>query len=81
MPSATQQPLVEKCRVCGTLAQVLVEGPNPKGDAGTGGTAFGRSRHNKLVFFDGDGEALKGGLVMVNVDRVHAYSLYGARVD
>ena len=56
---------------------MLVEGPNPKGDAGVGGTAYGRSRHNKLVFFDGDGEALRAKLVMVNINRVHAYSLYG----
>ena len=57
-----------------------MEGPNPKGDAGAGGTAFGRSRHNKLVFFDGDGEELRGKLVTVHIDRVHAYSLYGTLV-
>ena len=42
-----------------------------------GGSAFGRSRHNKLVFFDGDGEDLQGSTVTVKVDRVHAYSLFG----
>ena len=46
-------------------AQVLVEGPNPRGAEGIG-TAFGRSRHNKLVFFDADGEALRGELVTVS---------------
>ncbi len=60
--------------------QVLVEGPNPKGKDGAGGTAFGRSRHNKLVFFDADGDALRGQLVVVRIDRVFAYSLYGAMV-
>ena len=29
--------------------------------------AMGRSRHNKLVFFDGDGTALKGSLVQVRL--------------
>lgn len=56
---------------------MLVEGPNPKVD----GQAMGRSRHNKLVFFDGDGKALAGELVTVFVDRVHAYSLFGRRVQ
>ncbi len=62
------------------FVQVLVEGPNPKGKDGAGGTAFGRSRHNKLVFFDADGDALRGQLVTVRIDRVFAYSLYGAMV-
>ncbi|KAL6781711.1 hypothetical protein ACKKBF_B09145 [Auxenochlorella protothecoides x Auxenochlorella symbiontica] len=68
-------------RVAGQRAQrfldreleVLVEGPNPKDP----GQAMGRSRHNKLVFFDGDGAALRGSLVMVHVHKVHAYSLFG----
>ena len=47
------------------------------GVALVGGSAFGRSRHNKLVFFDGDGEELQGSTVTVKVDRVHAYSLFG----
>lgn len=57
-----------------------MEGPNPRGEDGLG-TAFGRSRHNKLVFFDADGEALRGQLVTVHVDTVHAYTLYGTLVD
>jgi len=56
-------------------AQVLVEGDNPK----AAGQAVGRSRHNKLVFFDGDGAALAGELVTVLVERVHAYTLFGRR--
>ena len=35
------------------------------GVALVGGSAFGRSRHNKLVFFDGDGEDLQGSTVTV----------------
>jgi tRNA-2-methylthio-N6-dimethylallyladenosine synthase len=54
-----------------------VEGMNPR-DARQ---AMGRSRHNKLVFFDGDGQALKGSLVQVRVEEVRAYTLIGRRVD
>ena len=60
----------------GSLLQVLVEGPNPR----LTGQAMGRSRHNKLVFFDGDGAALTGELVTVFIERVHAYSLFGRQV-
>lgn len=38
-----------------------MEGPNPRSER----QAVGRSRHNKLVYFDGDGQALKGQLVQV----------------
>lgn len=43
--------------------------------------AVGRTRHNKLCYFPGDGAKLKGQLVNVNVDRVHAYTLYGKQID
>ena len=55
------------------LWQVLVEGPNPK----DGAQAMGRTRTNKPLFFAADGHALKGQLVTVRVDKVHAYTLYG----
>ncbi len=42
--------------------------------------AFGRIRHNKLVYFDGDGTALKAQLVMVRIDECNAYSLFGSMV-
>ena len=42
--------------------------------------AVGRTQHNKLLYFDGDGAALKGTLAMCHVDRVHAYTLYGTMV-
>jgi tRNA-2-methylthio-N6-dimethylallyladenosine synthase len=63
-------------RFQGREMEVLVEGPNPK-DAGQ---ACGRIRHNKLVYFDGDGAALLGRLVTVRIDRCNAYSLYGTLV-
>ena len=43
--------------------------------------AVGRTRHNKLCYFPGDGAALKGQLVHVHIDRVHAYTLYGRMLD
>jgi tRNA-2-methylthio-N6-dimethylallyladenosine synthase len=60
-------------RFQGRTLEVLVEGPNPKNPA----QACGRLRHNKLVYFDGDGEALRGQLVMVHITRCNAYSLFG----
>ena len=61
-------------RFAGRTLEVLVEGPDPKGAPGR---AYGRSRHNKVVHFGGDGDALAGETVMVRVDSVRAYSLYG----
>lgn len=81
-------------RFLGRTLEVLVEGANPRPKpkpAGAGGaadgedalpaaTAVGRSRHNKLVYFDADGAALRGQLVHVRVDHAHAYALYGTLV-
>jgi tRNA-2-methylthio-N6-dimethylallyladenosine synthase len=53
------------------VLQVLVEGPNPRDPA----QASGRTRHNKVAFFPGDGAALKGQLVQVDVQEVRAYTL------
>lgn len=64
-------------RFAGRELEVLVEGPNPK-DARQ---AFGRTRHNKLAYFDGDGEALRGRLARVRIERANAYSLFGTLVD
>ena len=36
--------------------------------------------HQELVFFAADGQALKGQLVTVHIDEVHAYTLYGCLV-
>jgi tRNA-2-methylthio-N6-dimethylallyladenosine synthase len=68
-------------RFLGRTLEVLVEGPNPRPEAeaalGAPPLAYGRSRHNKIVFFAGDGEALKGSLVHVRVESVRTYTLYG----
>ena len=57
--------------------QVLVEGANPKNSA----EAMGRTRHNKLCFFPGDGAALQGQLVDVHVDTVRAHTLSGHLIE
>lgn len=57
--------------------QILVEGPNPRNTE----QARGRTRHNKLLYFTGDGVKLKGQTVTCHVDRVHAYTLYGTLLD
>lgn len=64
-------------RFVGRDLEVLVEGPNPRDPS----QASGRTRHNKLAYFDGDGEALRGKLVVVRIDRAHAYSLFGSVVE
>lgn len=63
-------------RFGGRVLEVLVEGPNPRDP----GQAMGRTQHNKVTFFLGDGNALKGELVMVRIDDVKAYTLYGEMV-
>lgn len=64
-------------RFLGRELEVLVEGPNPKAD----GQLQGRSRHNKLVFCDGDGAALKGQLVRVRIEEARAFSLFGTMLQ
>lgn len=64
-------------RFQGRTLEVLVEGVNPKDSA----QAFGRIRHNKLVYFNGDGQALKGRLVMVRINQCNAFSLFGDQVE
>jgi tRNA-2-methylthio-N6-dimethylallyladenosine synthase len=64
-------------RFKGRTLEVLVEGPNPR----TPNQACGRLRHNKLVYFDGDGAALRGQLVTVRIDQCNAYSLFGDMVE
>lgn len=64
-------------RFLGRTLEVLVEGVNPRSSS----QAFGRIPHNKLVYFDGDGEALRGQLVSVKINHCNAYSLYGEMVE
>lgn len=63
-------------RFQGRTLEVLVEGVNPRNP----NQAFGRLRHNKLVYFDGDGVELRGKLVDVKIDQCNAYSLFGDMV-
>lgn len=56
--------------------EVLVEGPNPRDPA----QAMGRTRHNKLCFFPGNGPELKGTVVNVQVEAIRAYTLSGSIV-
>jgi len=63
----------------GRVLEVLVEGVNPR--EGMGGQAMGRTQHNKLAFFDGDGVGLKGKVVRMKVEEVKAYTLYGKMVE
>jgi tRNA-2-methylthio-N6-dimethylallyladenosine synthase len=64
-------------RFQGRTLEVLVEGLNPRNP----NQAFGRLRHNKLVYFDGDGVELRGKLVNVKIDQCNAYSLFGDMVE
>ncbi|GLI70694.1 hypothetical protein VaNZ11_015635 [Volvox africanus] len=64
-------------RFRGRTLEVLVEGPNPKNPR----QAFGRIRHNKLAYFDGDGNELRGKLVMTRIEECNAFSLFGSLVE
>lgn len=52
-----------------------MEGVNPRNPA----QAMGRSRHNKLVYFDGDGVALRGALVQVRAAFRASFSAYASK--
>jgi len=64
-------------RFLGRTLEVLVEGPNPKDPLNS---SVGRSRHNKLVYFDGQYEELKRQLVHVKIEETRAHSMSGKRV-
>lgn len=64
-------------RFRGRTLEVLVEGPNPKNPR----QAFGRIRHNKLVYFNGDGNELRSKLVMTHIDECNAFSLFGTMTE
>jgi tRNA-2-methylthio-N6-dimethylallyladenosine synthase len=61
----------------GRTVEVLVEGPNPRDPS----QAMGRTRHNKLCFFPGNGAELKAKLVNVKVEAIRAYTLSGSIVS
>jgi tRNA-2-methylthio-N6-dimethylallyladenosine synthase len=60
-------------RYQGRREEVLVEEVNPKNPA----QVMGRTRTNRLTFFAGDIEALRGQLVPVQITEVRAFSLTG----
>jgi hypothetical protein len=59
------------------IEEVLVEDQNPKDPT----QVMGRTRGNRLTFFTGDINQLKGQLVKVKITEVRAFSLTGERVD
>lgn len=64
-------------RFADRILEVLVEGENPR-DATQ---VMGRTRHNKLAFFPGKGDTLKGTVVYFKVEEVRAYTLFGQMVE
>ena len=60
-------------RYMGRIEEVLVEDINPKQPT----QVMGRTRSNRLTFFDGDINQLKGQLVKVKITEVRPFSLTG----
>lgn len=63
-------------RYMGRIEEVLVEDINPKQP----NQVMGRTRSNRLTFFDGDIHQLKGQLVKVKITEVRPFSLTGQRI-
>ncbi|BAZ04981.1 tRNA (N6-isopentenyl adenosine(37)-C2)-methylthiotransferase MiaB [Calothrix sp. NIES-3974] len=63
-------------RYLGRIEQVLVEEQNPK----DGSQVMGRTDGNRLTFFQGDINELKGQIVNVKITEVRAFSLTGEPV-
>ncbi len=64
-------------RYAGRIEEVLVEEVNPKDPT----QVMGRTRGNRLTFFQGDIEQLKGKLVQVKITEVRAFSLTGEPIE
>jgi tRNA-2-methylthio-N6-dimethylallyladenosine synthase len=64
-------------RYMGRIEEVLVEDQNPKDKS----QVMGRTRGNRLTFFAGDINELKGKLVQVKITEVRAFSLTGEPVE
>jgi len=60
-------------RYLGRIEEVLVEDQNPKDSS----QVMGRTRGNRLTFFSGDINDLKGQIVKVKITEVRAFSLTG----
>ncbi|MGH1396428.1 MAG: tRNA (N6-isopentenyl adenosine(37)-C2)-methylthiotransferase MiaB [Trichormus sp.] len=64
-------------RYMGRIEEVLVEEQNPKDKT----QVMGRTRGNRLTFFTGDINELKGELVKVKITEVRAFSLTGEPIE
>ncbi|NEQ79816.1 MAG: tRNA (N6-isopentenyl adenosine(37)-C2)-methylthiotransferase MiaB [Moorea sp. SIO2I5] len=64
-------------RYLGRIEEVLVEDQNPKDKT----QVMGRTKGNRLTFFTGDINHLKGELVLVKITEARAFSLTGERVE
>ncbi|WP_414754797.1 tRNA (N6-isopentenyl adenosine(37)-C2)-methylthiotransferase MiaB [Anabaena sp. CCY 9910] len=64
-------------RYMGRIEEVLVEEQNPKDQT----QVMGRTRGNRLTFFKGDINELKGQLVKVKINEVRAFSLTGEPIE
>jgi tRNA-2-methylthio-N6-dimethylallyladenosine synthase len=64
-------------RYLGRTEAVLVEAQNPKNSR----QVMGRTRGNRLTFFNGSIEEVKGKTVLVKITETRAFSLTGERVD
>jgi tRNA-2-methylthio-N6-dimethylallyladenosine synthase len=72
----TQQATDRSARYSGRIEEVLVEEQNLKNER----QVMGRTRGNRLTFFAGDIQELKGKVVPVRITEVRSFSLTGERV-
>jgi tRNA-2-methylthio-N6-dimethylallyladenosine synthase len=63
-------------RYLGRIEEVLVEDANPKNPT----QVMGRTRGNRLTFFSGDIQSLKGQLISVKITEARAFSLTGETI-
>ncbi|QCS50427.1 MULTISPECIES: tRNA (N6-isopentenyl adenosine(37)-C2)-methylthiotransferase MiaB [unclassified Picosynechococcus] len=64
-------------RYAGRIEEVLVEDQNPKNPS----QVMGRTRGNRLTFFEGEINELKGKIVAVKITEARAFSLTGEAVE
>ena len=64
-------------RYLGRMEEVLVEDQNPKDQS----QVMGRTRGNRLAFFQGDINQLRGKMVRVQIQEVRSFSLSGELVE
>jgi tRNA-2-methylthio-N6-dimethylallyladenosine synthase len=64
-------------RYRGRIEQILVEDVNPKDPS----QVMGRTRTNRLTYFPGDINTLKGRLIQVGITEVRAFSLTGTPLE